>query len=497
MAEQLPSKRLEELIRERARLDAELERHQRLFTILFMDIVGSTRFYDQHGDVAGLVMVQKVLDTLTPLVEQHDGVVVKTIGDAILARFNNAQIAVRCAMAMQRAMASRNVNRAPNDQIHIRVALNLGLGLLKEDGDVFGDVVNVASRIEKATDPDEIAISPSVYEQIQHVPDIAVRKKASGVELRGKAEKLDLYAVIWREGERSGPAPPRPSSEQLALATGLHTGLAELARPSTPRPAPAEPPRPPPSRPSARGTATLGKEKAEKPAAVGVRFLLAQVRADGSLGERYPLDRPGMIAGRQQGDIRLPNDPLVAPQHARFTQLGDAVYVEDLGSPQGVFVRLREPHPLKEGDVILLGRQKFRLAAPPAGAPPAETASPKGTRILGAGRTTGAAAAPVPPQLIRLDAENQEGDRYPLKDAETLLGRSQGTYTFPDDHYMSGSHARITLEDGQFVLEDRNSTNGTFIRIRKRLLVRDGDTVLIGAQLLRVVTEGAQSAASG
>ncbi len=67
--EQPPSKRLEERIRERARLDLELERHRRLVTILFADIVGSTRFYDQHGDLAGLVMVQKCLDLLTPLIE--------------------------------------------------------------------------------------------------------------------------------------------------------------------------------------------------------------------------------------------------------------------------------------------------------------------------------------------------------------------------------------------------------------------------------------------
>lgn len=473
--EQAPSRRLEELIRERARLDAELEQHQQLITILFMDIVGSTRFYDQHGDLAGLVMVQKVLDRLIPLVEQHDGVVVKTIGDAILARFGNAQIAVRCGTAMQRTMADYNTNRAPADQIHVRVALNLGLGLVKEDGDVFGDVVNVASRIEKATDADEIAISPSVYEQIQHVPDIAVRKKATGVELKGKADKLDLYAVIWRAGERTGPAPPRPSSEQLALATGLHTGLAEMARPETPAATPSRLPR--------RETVVLGKAEAEK--AAGVHFVLAHVRADGSLGERFSLDRPGMVAGRQQGDIRLADDPLVAPQHARFTQLGDAVYVEDLGSPQGVFVRLRQPHPLKDGDIILLGHQKLRFSASSGGGAPA-AASAKGTRVLGAGQSSAVAS----PQLVRLGPDNQEGDHFLLKGRETSLGRSQGTYTFPEDHYMSGSHARIAFEDDQFVLEDRGSTNGTFVRIRKRLLLRDGDTVLIGAQLLRVLTEG-------
>src|SRR5437879_2526070 len=106
--EQPPSKRLEELIRERTRLDAELERHQRLVTILFVDIVGSTRFYDQHGDIAGLVMVQKCLDLMIPVIEEHNGIVVKTIGDAILATFDEPETAVRCAVQMERSLAQRN-----------------------------------------------------------------------------------------------------------------------------------------------------------------------------------------------------------------------------------------------------------------------------------------------------------------------------------------------------------------------------------------------------
>jgi len=494
-----PSNRLEELIRERARLDAELERHQQLLTILFVDIVGSTRFYDQHGDLAGLVMVQKVLDTLTPIIEQHDGVVAKTIGDAILAWFRNAQTAVRCGIAMQRALDARNHNRPPNDKIHIRVSLNLGLGLLKEK-DVFGDVVNVASRIEKATESDEIAISPSVYEQVQHVPDIHVRRKASGVEFKGKAEKLDLYSVIWREGETPPPAPPRPSSEQLALATGLHAGLEKLARRETPRPeappeekprargkapraAPAEPRPAPPSR-VGKGTVVMGMEEAEKPAAAGMQFFLTLVRGDGSLGERYPVDKPGLILGRDRGEIQFPADAQLAPEHARFTQLGDALYVEDVSGGPGVFRRLRAAQILQPGDVVMLGRQKFCFQMAAGGATAAPEASPKKTQMFGM-----QAAAAAPPQLEQLSADDQVVKRLPLSDPETTFGRSRGTHTFPDDRYMSGQHARLFRGPEGFLLEDQNSTNGSYLRIRKRALVKDGDIVLVGGQLLKVVLE--------
>lgn len=206
-----------ELLRERLRLDAELARHQQPVTILFVDIVGSTRFYDQQGDVAGLAMVQNFLDKLIPIIEQHEGVVVKTIGDAILARFHTAIDGVRCALAMQFALLENNVGRAPLDQIHSRVALNSGYALIKSN-DVFGDVVNVCSRIESAARPDDILISPSVYDLICQFAEIAVRKRAEGVQLKGKAEKLDLYEVVWGFDVPVGAPPPRPSGTQVAMA---------------------------------------------------------------------------------------------------------------------------------------------------------------------------------------------------------------------------------------------------------------------------------------
>lgn len=208
---------LAELLRERLRLDAELARHQQAVTVLFVDIVGSTRFYEQYGDVAGLTMVQKFLDKLVPLIQQHEGIVVKTIGDAILARFHTALDGIRCALDMQWSLLEYNGSRPPAEQIHIRVALNCGFALIKE-ADVFGDVVNVCSRIESAAQPDDILMSPSAYDQICQFEELAVRKRAGGVHLKGKTEKLDLYELVWRFGDPVGPAPPRPSESQVALA---------------------------------------------------------------------------------------------------------------------------------------------------------------------------------------------------------------------------------------------------------------------------------------
>ncbi|MGI9103272.1 MAG: adenylate/guanylate cyclase domain-containing protein [Terriglobales bacterium] len=227
---------LSELLRERLRLDVELSHYQQAVTVLFVDIVGSTRFYEQHGDVAGLAMVQQFFDKLVPIVEQQEGTVVKTIGDAILARFPTAVHGTRCALAMQFGLLQHNLERPPVEQIHIRVALNSGFALIKGT-DVFGDVVNVCSRIESAAKPDDILISPSVYDQICQHGEFAVRKRAESVQLKGKTEKLDLYEVVWEMDNPIGPAPPRPSVSQVAMAAMPQAAaLAEVVHPQLVQP---------------------------------------------------------------------------------------------------------------------------------------------------------------------------------------------------------------------------------------------------------------------
>jgi pSer/pThr/pTyr-binding forkhead associated (FHA) protein len=229
-------------------------------------------------------------------------------------------------------------------------------------------------------------------------------------------------------------------------------------------------------------TVVFGTQETTDLPAVGVRFEIVRVRSDGSLGKRYLLDHPGMIAG-QKGEIILDDDPLVAPQHARFTQLGEDVYVEDLGSLQGAYLRLREPHRLKDGDLIQIGRQKLRFIDHATGPSVRENASPDRTVVLDRSATLAAQLA----CLVRLNSKDEETDRYELNRSETFFGRSKGTHTFPEDPYLSATHACVRLHGGQYFLEDLGSTNGTFARIRKRALARDGDTLMIGKHLLRIL----------
>jgi pSer/pThr/pTyr-binding forkhead associated (FHA) protein len=176
----------------------------------------------------------------------------------------------------------------------------------------------------------------------------------------------------------------------------------------------------------------------------------------------------------------------VAPQHARFTQLGDGVYVEDMDSARGVYLWLREPLKLKNGDMFQIGQQRLRFVVQGNDAHPAPKASPDRTMAFVAAP---AEAAAKPATLVRLNAKDEETDHYELHEPETLFGRSNGTYTFPDDPYLSSNHARIKRHDKDYFLEDLGSRNGTFMRIRKRALARDGDTLMLGKLLLRVLAE--------
>lgn len=183
----------------------------------------------------------------------------------------------------------------------------------------------------------------------------------------------------------------------------------------------------------------------------------------------------------------------MSSEHAAFTTLGGALYVEDLASANGVFARLRKPHALKPDDIVLLGRQMFRFRLL-AREPSPEAAQKPEEKGAGQPVDTAARAAPgtaVSPaaELVRLLKGGKEENRYPLQRGDTTFGRTRGTYTFPEDPYLSRTQARLTLHGPRCVLEDLKSTNGSFVRIRERHLLDAEDELLIGGQSLRVVSE--------
>src|SRR5437870_9755824 len=188
--------KLQELLEARAQAEQELEKLRAPMTILFSDIKGSTAYAEKKGDVEYMGMINRHNSILFPVIEGAGGRVVKTIGDAILACFQDPAGAVKAAAGMQRALAEDREGRADIDQIHIRIGLHTGLGLIK-DGDVFGDVVNAASRVQHQADVEQVLITDVLLEAAKTAGFECA--KMGRAELKGKDEPIDLYAVAWSE----------------------------------------------------------------------------------------------------------------------------------------------------------------------------------------------------------------------------------------------------------------------------------------------------------
>ena len=188
--------RLQELLQAREQADQELEKLRTPMTILFSDIKGSTAYAEKKGDVEYMAMISRHHAILFPVIEREGGRIVKTIGDAILACFQEPVAAVKAAAGMQRGLVEDRKGRDETNQIHIRIGMHKGLGLIK-DGDVFGDVVNAASRIQNQAEVEQILITDVLLDAAKSAGFECV--KMGRAELKGKDEPIDLYAVAWSE----------------------------------------------------------------------------------------------------------------------------------------------------------------------------------------------------------------------------------------------------------------------------------------------------------
>jgi len=206
------------------------------------------------------------------------------------------------------------------------------------------------------------------------------------------------------------------------------------------------------------------------------RFRVTTVRNDGMAGTSFSLDGGEAICGRTQGSVRLHDDPTVSPRHARFVQSNGVLRIEDLGSVNGTFVRLKEPRRISVGEEIRVGRQLLRLEPLPRPARPDD----HGVRPWGT----------VDPgyrfRLSQLLEGGGLGEIFPLRDGENLVGRDAGDVTFPADRYVSARHARLEVRGAEIALSDAGSSNGTFVKISGPTDLAPGDQLLVGGQLLRV-----------
>ncbi len=169
-------------------------RRQKTLTVMFTDISGFTKHTETVTRDELMARLDEHNALLMPIVRHFEGRIVKSIGDALMIVFESPTNAVQCGMLMQHRLARHNRGRVEFEQIHIKVSLNAGEVTVTEN-DVFGDCVNVAAKIEKATRPDEIYFTESVFLAMNkaEVPNVFVKNFRPKGE---QSHEIKLYKVI-------------------------------------------------------------------------------------------------------------------------------------------------------------------------------------------------------------------------------------------------------------------------------------------------------------
>lgn len=164
--------------------------------VMFADVAGSTAIYENLGDVEARERISKALNTLISICKRHKGVLVKTIGDEILVYFHDADLAIMSAQAIQETMED---DRSPETVgISIRIGMHFG-SVIYEDNDIFGDTVNVASRVVNMTKARQILFTSELATRISSSELSYKTRQYDRIKVKGKEESLDVYLYAWEE----------------------------------------------------------------------------------------------------------------------------------------------------------------------------------------------------------------------------------------------------------------------------------------------------------
>lgn len=175
---------------------------RRLTAIMFTDVVGYGAMTQRNEDLA-LELLQMHREMVRPMFRSHGGNEIKTMGDAFLVEFQSALQAVKCAIAIQTEMKAYNGSVDPSRKIQIRIGLHIG-DVVFEQNDVYGDGVNLASRVYANAQPGGICLTRSVYDQVYNKLDVHIRRlgpqrlKSIQVPVELFAINLEETPVLWQ-----------------------------------------------------------------------------------------------------------------------------------------------------------------------------------------------------------------------------------------------------------------------------------------------------------
>jgi adenylate cyclase len=182
------------------------EGKRRLAAIMFTDICGYTAL-SQQSESRALQLLSRQRALLRPIFRIHNGLEIKTLGDAFLVEFESALDATLCAMEIQRVLRVQGAEH-PEEAVMVRVGVHLG-DVVHAENDVLGDTVNIASRIEALAEPGGICVSQQVYDQVCNKLEGCGFQRIEGAKLRNVSLPISAYRLTLGGDER-GPEPGAP-----------------------------------------------------------------------------------------------------------------------------------------------------------------------------------------------------------------------------------------------------------------------------------------------
>jgi adenylate cyclase len=194
---------------------------RKLAAIMFTDMVGYSAL-SQRDDKLALELLEEHRQMLREIFPRFHGTEIKTIGDAFLVEFNSALEAAQCAIEIQRALAKRNADILPDRRMEVRIGIHIG-DVVHRAGDVYGDGVNIASRIEQLANAGGVCVSMDVERQIRNAIETRFEKLAP-TELKNISVPMDLFRIVlpW---ERPGtPVAKTQASTKSTFPKWVMTG---------------------------------------------------------------------------------------------------------------------------------------------------------------------------------------------------------------------------------------------------------------------------------
>src|SRR5258706_12126121 len=206
-------------------MPSEATEQRKLAAIMFTDMVGYSALA-QRNEALALELLEEHRALLRTLFLRFNGTEIKTIGDAFLVEFHSALEAAQCAIEIQRTLAKRNHDVTSERRIELKIGIHIG-DVIHRDGDVYGDGVNIASRIEQLAGAGGICVSMDVERQIRNALEARFEKFGSA-DLKNIKLQMDLFRIVlpWEKGVES---PAKQTSKKSPILISVAVLLIVIA----------------------------------------------------------------------------------------------------------------------------------------------------------------------------------------------------------------------------------------------------------------------------